>query len=137
MKTLYCFGLLFLATVYRFINCVYFLSVQIMFVICLADDVDSGLPFTSHWSIFAVLLQNYIQSGQLGKCSVVISLFQWAWLVFGVDLGKKKRKSRSRNRKCAVIRFLLKYWWKSYFRKGSWSVQILLIMITYHDSYFF
>jgi len=56
MKTLYCFGLLFLATVYRFINCVYFLSVQIMFVICLADDVDSGLPFYQSLECFCCVV---------------------------------------------------------------------------------
>jgi len=46
----------FFATVYRFINCVSLLSVQIMSVICLADDVDSGLPFYQSLECFCCVV---------------------------------------------------------------------------------
>jgi hypothetical protein len=82
-----------------------------------------------------MLLQNYIVSGHFGElfCSDLLVPVG----MVGVHLSKKKRKSRSRNSKCAVIRFLPKYWWKSY-SLGLVVVGANLVCYgTYHDLYFF
>ena len=102
-KTLYRSVLLSLITLkissiqlYRDVNCICLLSVQIMFGICLADGVDCLL--TSHWSVSAGTCRTTydMASGEMScnDLSLLILWFQWAWWVLSVDLGKEKEVIR-------------------------------------------
>ena len=81
---------------YRDVNCICHLSVQIMFGICLADGVDCLL--TSHWSVSAGTCRTTydMASGEMScnDLSLLILWFQWAWWVLSVDLGKEKEVIR-------------------------------------------